>query len=279
MEEYTVVIDAPFANIHNTADWHLENLFSEESEVEKMLDIVAKDPHGRLNGLGDFGDFIIVKDRRMDLATRAFKYQKPKDLERRIRELFERVKDKTDVIIPGNHENVISRSYGNMIGDIAKILGIKYGGGSCLITYKMPKGEFKLFIAHGNGSHNSRQRCPRRRELALCDWVRASTINKAIADCYLVGHVHRLAFFEPVYEKRMYLENGKEKFNDVLIEPAFGVVGQFLKPYESRTSPGASFPGTSYVENSLYDPQPTGFLTITINEYGKIISHEKHYFN
>lgn len=92
---------------------------------------------------------------------------------------LEPLRDRIDILIPGNHEDRIWKAVGDCpIEDAADRLGAPYARASALLIYTVGDQEYKVYVRHGTGNGQS-----------------PTTLLKSAAvihaDLYVTGHTHR----------------------------------------------------------------------------------------
>lgn len=195
---YTQEIDLPYKEIivHPLSDVHIEASGHTGEQFKRRIKRIADaGPEHRVLLLGDLSDIQIV-------GSKGFKHgaQTPDDAKRLLLDALDSVRDRVDLIIPGNHEARVQRNAGlDFTQQLAVELGIadKYRPAYTALRYR-----FNVFQKDGSDPRHYKTRCE---ILAHHGFGGGRTpgpkINrvsdlqklKADADCYIMGHVHEQA--------------------------------------------------------------------------------------
>jgi len=239
-------------------DIHLGHRNVDFELLNATLRFIEQTPNCLWIGMGDYADAITAKDRRFDLYSVDPNFPTPDKQYRRIRELFEPIKDKCIGLLDGNHDYMHWREHNhNYVDDLAYDLKTNYLSMDAYIRLvferrsgKRPK-KYRLdFYAH-HGWTNARTtggRINRITDLA--------NIFPGLP-LYLMGHVHLLGPAPP--RDQLFVDN---RLNVVWSRQYFVFTGSYLKGY----MPDA----TSYVEMKTYVPTTLGspLITIKIDDSG-----------
>ena len=129
--------------VYAIGDVHVGSAQFDESVIKKKLRIIEADSCGTLVLCGDLGDYGLKNSKtNVYQATMS-----PREQQKYIRELFEPVKDKISAVVPGNHEERITKEVGSCpMYDLCVLWGIPevYRENMAITKY--------LF-----GAHNQRQ--------------------------------------------------------------------------------------------------------------------------
>ena len=175
------------------ADLHIGDPASQEGLIKSLIHNIAENENRYTILMGDLMNTAIAGS-KSDFYGEILK---PSEQLRRCSELLLPIKDKILGIIPGNHEERISKSVGvDMSQLLATELGLQdiYSDTSALIflRFGMRKDKkrpmnYSLYVNHGHGGG----RRPGGTINALADF--GSIID---ADCFIVGHTHLPASFK-----------------------------------------------------------------------------------
>ena len=95
-------------NVYAFGDIHVGSEEFNEKSVLKKIDIIKNDPYGVLCLCGDLGDYGLKNSK-----TNVYKAtMQPKEQKNYIFELFKPIKDKITAVVPGNHEERLTKEVG-----------------------------------------------------------------------------------------------------------------------------------------------------------------------
>jgi len=234
-------------------DIHLGHRNVEFTILEKVLEFIKETPNCLWLGMGDYADAITVKDRRFDLNAVDPDYPTPDKQYRKIRELFEPIKDKCLGLLDGNHDYLHWREHNhNYVDSLAYDLGVPYLTMDAYIRLSFVRNsgkhkksnQFNIYAHHGwTGARTIGGKINRIEDLA--------TIFPNL-HLYLMGHVHLLGAAPPRYQLSV-----NNKLQVVDHKEYFVFTGSFIRGY----MPNAM----SYIEAKTYVPTALGSPVITIN--------------
>ncbi len=214
--------------------------------------------------MGDYADCITKDDKRFDSKSLAPWVESDNIVEsqrRRIKELFEPVKDRILLLCTGNHEESIRLHHSdNLTRNLCHDLGVSYGGYHCFLHLEFMRSTtrypFIFHIWHGAGAAQTEGA----RILRLMRLV-----NEFVASIYLMGHLHGISVYSV---SRLSLAGGRIRNTDVKA----ACTGAWLKTY-NQPDPGEILaPG--YGERQGYKPSCIGCPTIRLFPYRKQVSIE-----
>ena len=175
----------PLGDLHKGAAKHQGDRWRE------WLDYLVSQPDRSLLNTGDNFNSAIIGS-KSDVYDEVMRVG---DAKRELREELRPLAaaGRVDVMMPGNHEDRISRAVGDCpVLDVAEALEIPYVRASALIVYRVGDQEYELYVRHGTGNGQS---------LA---GLQKSAFTIA-ADVYVTGHTHRQAVTADDY---FYREGG-----------------------------------------------------------------------
>jgi hypothetical protein len=108
-----------------------------------------------------------------------------------LRRQLEPLKDRIDVLIPGNHERRIWKSVGDCpIADVADFLEVPYAQHAVVVVYQVGDVEYQVYMRHGTGGGGVGARANRLQKQSQI----------ALADVYVSGHTHsKLTFPDEIF--------------------------------------------------------------------------------
>ena len=175
------------------ADIHIGDKNSDIELVKKLIQTVRDIPNRYLILDGDLMNTAIVGS-KSDVYS---EIMTPSEELKRCKEIFEPIKDKILCVLPGNHEERVTKTTGVCMTEIlCRELGIQsvYSPTSAVIFLKMgwyrKKGRpfvYTIYVNHGSGGG----RKPGSKISRLADY--ASIVD---ADVFIVGHTHFPASFK-----------------------------------------------------------------------------------
>lgn len=151
--------------------------FQSEKWAE-WLEYIEETPETSMLGTGDFLN-VALKDSVSDVYAETTPVGDAKwDLADELRP----IKDRIDILIPGNHEARIHRAIGDCpIRDVARTLEVPYASAAALIVYRVGEIEYEVYLRHGSGSGRAGAQATRMERES----------QTVIADVYVTGHTHR----------------------------------------------------------------------------------------
>lgn len=101
------------------------------------------------------------------------------------------LKDRIDVLIPGNHEARVYRAVGDCpIRDVADFLDVPYAQNVCMLVYRVGRVTYHAYVRHGTGGGQVGARANRLQKQA----------QTCLADFYVSGHTHsQLVYPEEIF--------------------------------------------------------------------------------
>lgn len=183
----------PLGDVHIGAKNHHAQLWRE------WLGYLIARPEASLLGTGDFLNTAIlgaksdVYDERMTVG------EAKRMLIEQLRPLAEQ--HRVDVLIPGNHEDRITRAIGDCpIHDVADTLEVPYVEAAVMLLYTVGDQEYRVFMRHGTGNGQS-----------MAVLAKGRTVIPA--DVYITGHTHRQQVLaEDVFEVEDHERVGRRKW-------------------------------------------------------------------
>ena len=104
----TFPADYPILNVYAIGDVHVGSEQFNENAIRKKIDIIRNDPYGCVTLCGDLGDFGLK-----NYKTNVYQApMQPKEQLEYIYELFKPITDKIISMVPGNHEERITKDVG-----------------------------------------------------------------------------------------------------------------------------------------------------------------------
>lgn len=163
----------PLGDVHKGARMHHRDRW------RGWLDYLVDAPGASLLGTGDFLNVAIVGSKSDVYDERMTVGEAKRELIQELKPLAD--ENRIDALIPGNHENRISRAVGDCpIHDVADMLAVPYIEAAALIVYHVGDQEYELYLRHGTGNGQS-----------LVTLSKAGSVIRA--DVYVTGHTHRQA--------------------------------------------------------------------------------------
>jgi len=163
----------PLGDVHKGAKMHDRKLWRE------WLRFIERRPEASLLGTGDFLNTAIVGS-KSDVYDETMTVG---DAKRELRTELATLADagRIDALIPGNHENRITRATGDCpIRDVCDVLDVNYVEAAALFVYKVGGQEYEVYFRHGTGSGQS-----------LAGLKKSAMVVRA--DVYVTGHTHQQA--------------------------------------------------------------------------------------
>lgn len=168
--------------VYPMGDVHLGSEAHDSERWEEWLGFIASRENTSFLGIGDFLNSAL-KTSVSECYDEVMTVGKAK---RKLRKQLEVVRDKIDLLMPGNHEARIYRAVGDCpIEDIADSLEVSYAKDSALVVYKVGEVEYRFYVRHGTGGGGVGARANRMEKQA----------QVYSADVYVSGHVHNVLTF------------------------------------------------------------------------------------
>jgi hypothetical protein len=242
---------------YGIGDIHIGAVNCAEDELRKKIKEIGSEPKSYIVGVGDWADSITKNDKRFDMKGLASWVERDNIIEsqrKRLREIFEPVKDRIIVICTGNHEETIRLNHqDNLIRNLCDDLGVPYGGYDCyvLLRFERMSGDrfsFDLHVWHGSGGAQT--------DGAIVSRATRLT-NEFVADGYFIGHLHRKFAF-PI--SRIRVKQGRIKNNECPVV----MTGSWLKTYMQPHAGHEYDIPPSYGERAGYKPSEIGCPVLCI---------------
>lgn len=195
--------------VYPLGDVHVGSPAHEASKWQEWLDFLAAQDDVSIILTGDLFN-AALKDSKSETYDETMTVGAALGL---LREQLEPVKDKIDLMIPGNHEERVYRAAGiEPVGVLADMLGVPYARKVALLHYTVGVASYQVYLRHGTGMNGGGGLGSKLNALE-----RAA---KAVrADIYLSGHTHvqtiaRDRVFEvgadgePRWRRRLFLGSG-----------------------------------------------------------------------
>lgn len=182
----------PLGDVHLGAKQHNAPMW------EEWLQYLEDREDCSLLGTGDFLNVAIVGS-KSDVYDETMTVGEAKRLMRRqLAPLAEQ--GRIDVLMPGNHEDRITRAIGDCpIHDIADSLDVNYVQAAVLIVYRVGDMEYECFLRHGTGNGQS-----------LVAMEKGQKVIRA--DIYVTAHIHNQAARVGDHFERKGGRVGRRKF-------------------------------------------------------------------
>lgn len=169
----------PHHYIYPLGDLHKGSAKHQGRRWREWLDYLCSQPDRSLLNTGDNFNSAII-GAKSDVYDEVMRVGDAKrELREELRPLAEQ--GRVDVMMPGNHEDRITRAVGDCpVLDVAEFLDIPYARAAALMVYRVGDVEYEIYVRHGTGNGQS-----------LAGLQKSSfTIS---ADVYVTGHTHRQA--------------------------------------------------------------------------------------
>jgi predicted phosphodiesterase len=160
-------------DVHKGARTH------KREQWRQWIDYLAHTERTAMIGTGDMLNAAILGS-KSDVYDEVLSVGKAK---REIRDELRPLADagRLDLLMPGNHEDRISRAIGDCpIEDIADSLNVNYAAAAAWMVYRVGDVEYDVYLRHGTGNGQS-----------LVTLSKGGMV--AEADLYITGHTHRMA--------------------------------------------------------------------------------------
>ena len=242
----------PKLNLVALGDLHVGHRNVDYDTLERVIEYIKDTPNCLWLGMGDYADCVTFKDKRFDLNAVDPTCMTPDLQYRRVKQLFEPIKDKCLGLLDGNHDYLFWRRYQhNYVDWLAYELGVPYLTMDAYIRFS--------FVRKSG-------RTPKIRQVNIYahhGWTGARTVGGKInriqdlakifpnLDIYLMGHVHLLGQAPP--QVQLSVDNN---LNVVEHVERFVFTGGFLRGY----MPDA----VSYIETKTLTPASLGSPLIKI---------------
>lgn len=224
-------------NVIAIGDFHIGNSSFDAKFFKQMLKTIKDLPRKRIYLMGD-----CIEVASKNVGDSAF--QQNCSVEEQREYFINNLEPFADDIVcymKGNHENRLIKEYGfDIVKDMSRELGIN-AYHQHLDTFKINDFDFSIFTRHGKGSSQ-------RKHLAMGKLEKGT--QDIIADMYLEGHNHRLAFW-----------NELKRFPQGYRRVYYGYTGHFLG-YEG-------YPNQQYLQLEL-----PSWQLITINQNRLVKCHQ-----
>lgn len=163
----------PLGDVHKGAETHDRALW------RQWLTYIENREDASLLGTGDFLNTAIIGSKSDVYDETMTVGQAKRELRDELRPLADR--GAIDVMLPGNHEDRITRAIGDCpIQDVCDELDVPYVRAAALLVYTVGDQEFDVFVRHGTGNGQS-----------LATLAKSGSVIRA--DIYITGHTHRQA--------------------------------------------------------------------------------------
>lgn len=182
-EEIPVVFrdysNRPYHYVYPLGDLHKGSPKHQGRRWREWLDFLVAEPDRSLLNTGDNFNSAIIGS-KSDVYDEVMRVG---DAKRALREELRPLAEqgRIDVMMPGNHEDRITRAVGDCpVLDIAEFLDVPYVRASVLLVYVVGDMTYEIYVRHGTGNGQS---------LAS---LQKSAMTIA-ADVFVTGHTHRQA--------------------------------------------------------------------------------------
>lgn len=161
-------------------DVHIGSSNFQEDKWKEWLGYIKANENTSMLGTGDFLN-AALKDSVSDVYTEALTVPTAKrKLRRDLKPLADR--GRIDLLIPGNHENRVTRATGDCpIADVADALDVSYAPATAIVRYLVGDQTYDVFVRHGSGSGRPGAQASKMEREGLT----------VVCDVYVQGHVHR----------------------------------------------------------------------------------------
>ena len=241
------------------ACWHIGQPSVDYDGIRTFIKKAKKNPWYHL---GDLIEAIIPSD------TRRFNISEHKS------SILEQMEYAEDLMKPaastclgvctGNHENTISKQFGNVTKDLATSIGIPFLGMCAFNRLVCPDGNCDVYVAHGSktfgGVAGDIERIKLNRQIKL-----RNANKKMIADIISVAHAHTSVITAPSYKMRLGYTPEKVKLIPVAVEKAwYSSCPAMFKTYVEGNEEG------SYGELAQFEASDIGFHSAIIERDGSV---------
>lgn len=261
-------------------DLHSGSLLSDEKGFSKCIEYILAESNRRVIWMGDLHEGRILDHPYFDLADHKLL---PEQVHEHLMELLKPVRDRTDVILMGNHEWDL-RKFGNMTNRLCKALStsehkVEYGTWSCILEVytddeddPLPELVYKVYLHHGFSTIRSQAKDFEQQEGNKKARLKLLLRNLA-GDCLVMamGHTHLLMVVPPTGELYLYHKDFKveqdyksQGWNERCIDPDrrwYVNTGAFLLRSTERLGQD-ELPFSGYPERRGYAPMVRGFAVI-----------------
>ena len=173
-------------------------------------------------------------------------------------------------ILPGNHEDAAARKVGDVTSFIAQHSKVPHLTQTCFLDIECPDGKAVVFVAHGHITMNYKAGEPERK-LANRKVKLRNELQGFYADACFVGHGHRKAVTEPIYEMKLTIQSFEDtddplevKRRPVCTKPGwYAMSPSMFKTYTYQSN---------YAQMCLFPATATGWLQANVTRDGTIVS-------
>lgn len=163
----------PLGDVHKGAETHDRGMWRQWLAYIENREIAS------LLGTGDFLNTAIIGSKSDVYDEQMTVGQAKRELRDELRPLAAR--GAIDVMLPGNHEDRITRAIGDCpIQDVCDELDVPYIRAAALLIYVVGDIEYEVYVRHGTGAGQS-----------LAQLAKSGQVIRA--DIYVTGHTHRQA--------------------------------------------------------------------------------------
>ena len=246
-------------------DTHYGHVNTDIDLIEKTFSIIEKDRMARVIGMGDYGNCDIPGDKFFDFDSLDLAHFPTPDTQyEKVTNQFRRVKEKTDVLLSGNHDDRMAVKHShNFVKSMGEELGVPWAWTGAYIRYLFSRGNgkadcwaFDVYATHGFAVEMRSEGGKLNRLVQMRDTFPA-------ANLYLMGHVHTIGMTRktPLYmDKTGHIRE---------IPQRFVLTGAFLRGYVDGNP--------SYVERKMLPPSALGSPLIAVKpNTHEITVHEVH---
>jgi len=162
-------------------------------------------------------------------------------------------------MLEGNHEQVASKTIGNLTKMMCKNAGIPFLAGACAIHIQAKKGTKTGFFAHGSGNINARVGPPERRYANMQVALRAKL---QYFEGYLraMAHMHTAIMAPPTSVNKLSFEGDGPKLRPTVHDDHWCIAApSMFKTYDLSDR-------TNYGEAKLYRPNAIGWIELTFED-------------
>jgi hypothetical protein len=162
--------------VYPLGDVHIGAATHQSARWREWLGYLAGNDRTSMLGTGDFLNCAIIGAKSDVYEERATVGDAKRTLRGELKPLAEQ--GRLDVLMPGNHENRVTRATGDCpVQDVAEWLGVPYARAAAWLVYRVGDVEYDFYVRHGTGNGQS--------TVALKKGAMVAT-----ADVFVTGHVH-----------------------------------------------------------------------------------------